>query len=151
MWFFRLVFSRGHSAHEEPEAVVKRSLSVLQTSPMIRTCSCRDTRMPGILARNSSDRNRQRTRDRAFPPQNGETVQAQIPSPRISNASFLALPGVKHMLRWPDKTCTVCLVPKQGLEQSKRPRSRSCLLREVPEKGFYFCKSLKGTVRKVTV
>lgn len=88
-----------------------------------------------------------------FSTANGKTIQAQIPSPRISNAFFLALPGVKHMLHLPDKTCTVCLVPKQGLEHSKRPgsRSRSCLPREVPEKGFYFCKSLKGTVRKVTM
>lgn len=43
---FRLIFSRGHSVQEQPEVVVKRSLSVLQKSPRIRTCSCRDARMP---------------------------------------------------------------------------------------------------------
>lgn len=57
------------------------------------------------------------------------------------------------MLHMPYKTHTICPVSKQGLKHSKHPCSHShfCFPREVPEKVFYFRKSLKGMVRKVTM
>lgn len=85
---FSLIFSWGQSVQEELEAVVKQSLSMLQTSPLITTCSCRATRMseftggihPSVAGRNEGSR---------FSTANGKTIRAQIPSPRISNAFFL--------------------------------------------------------------